>query len=55
MAVPALVAAAVEAALVAKEALSHRRRGSASAGFTNDGFPVGLVFVLKARGLSPPL
>ncbi len=52
MAVPALVAAAVEAGLVAKEALARRRRGPAAAGFTNDGFPLGLVFLLKARALT---
>ena len=49
MAVPAVVAAAVEAGLVAKEALGRRRRGPAVAGFTNDGLPLGLVFLLKAR------
>jgi WASH complex subunit 7, C-terminal len=47
MAVPALVAGAVEAGLVAKEALSRRRRGGAPAGFTDDGFPLGLAFLLK--------
>ena len=47
MALPALVAGAVEAGLVAKEALSRRRRGGTPAGFTDDGFPLGVAFLLK--------
>lgn len=53
MAVPALVAGAVEAGLVAKEALSRRRRGGAPPGFTDDGFPLGLTFLLKAWTAQP--
>lgn len=47
MALPALAAGAVEAGLVAKEALSRRRRGGTPAGFTDDGFPLGVAFLLK--------
>ena len=45
---PALTMAAVEAALVAKDALRRRRRDGPDAGFVDDGFALGLAFALKA-------
>jgi hypothetical protein len=44
---PALTVAAVEAALVAKDALRRRRRDGPDAGFVDDGFALGLAFALK--------
>ena len=46
---PALTVAAVEAALVAKDALRRRRRDGPDAGFVDDGFALGLAFALKVR------
>ena len=48
---PALTVAAVEAALVAKDALRRRRRDGPDAGFVDDGFALGLAFALKVRML----
>ncbi|KAK9829570.1 hypothetical protein WJX72_006545 [[Myrmecia] bisecta] len=45
--IPALSLNAVEAVLLAKEQLARRRRGMSEAGFTDDGFALGLAFVLS--------
>ena len=50
---PALTVAAVEAALVAKDALRRRRRDGPDAGFVDDGFALGLAFALKVRVVLP--
>lgn len=44
---PALTLAAVEAALVAKDALRRRRRDGLDAGFVDDGFALGLAFAMQ--------
>jgi WASH complex subunit 7, C-terminal len=48
--VPALTLSAVEAMLVAKEALQRRRLDATNSGFTDDGLALGLTYILKARG-----
>lgn len=45
--VPALALNAVEAALLSKEQLPHRRHLTSAASFTDDGLPLGLAFLLK--------
>lgn len=43
----ALILNAVEGALLSKEQLPHRKSGSVALAFSNDGFAIGLTFLLK--------
>ena len=53
---PALTLAAVEAALVAKDALRRRRRDGLDAGFVDDGFALGLAFAMQVcRAMYAPV
>ena len=45
--VPALTLCAIEANLLFKEQLSQRKAGSVAAAFADDGFALGLAFLLK--------
>ena len=47
---PAVVLNAVEATLFAKDKLNKRGRDAALAGFTDDGFPMGLAFLIMVLG-----